>query len=99
MPSRVLIVDDDAEIREALEAVFAAEGYGCEVASDATAALEIVERKTVDVVISDVIMDGMSGLELLDRVRRTHPAVRFVVITGAGDVPQAVDAVKRGAFE
>jgi two-component system response regulator HydG len=99
MPSRVLIVDDDADIREALEAVFAAEGYGCEVASDARAALEIVDRKAVDIVISDVVMEGMSGLELLDRVRRTHPAVRFVVITGVGDVPQAVDAVKRGAFE
>jgi two-component system response regulator HydG len=95
----MLIVDDDAEMREALEAVFSTDGHGCALAADAMAALEIVERQTFDVVICDVVMEGMSGLELLDRVRQTHPAVPFIVITGAGGVQQAVDAIKRGAFE
>jgi two-component system response regulator HydG len=99
MQSRVLIVDDDAEMREALEVVFAAAGHGCEIAPDAIAALEIVDRQTFDVVVCDVVMDGMSGLELLDRVKRTHPALPVIVISGAGGVSQAVDAVKRGAFE
>ena len=99
MQSRVLIVDDDAEMRQALEEVFSADGHGCEVAADALTALEIVERQTFDVVVCDVVMEGMSGLELLDRVKRTHPAVPFIVITGAGGVQQAVEAIKRGAFE
>jgi two-component system response regulator HydG len=99
MQSRVLIVDDDAEMREALEEVFSAEGHGCELAEDAMTALEIVERQTFDVVVCDIVMNGMSGLELLDRVKRTHPAVPFIVITGAGGIQQAVDAIKRGAFE
>jgi two-component system response regulator HydG len=99
MQSRVLIVDDDAEMREALEGVFSADGHGCEVAADGLAALEIVDRQTFDVVICDVVMDGMSGLELLDRVKRTHPALPFIAITAAGGVQQAVDAIKRGAFE
>ncbi len=99
MQSRLLIVDDDAQMRHALEELFSAEGHGCELAADAMAALEIVERQTFDVVICDVVMNGMSGLELLDRVKVTHPAVPFIVITGAGGISQAVDAIKRGAFE
>jgi two-component system response regulator HydG len=95
----MLIVDDDAEMRQALEEVFVADGHGCEVAADAMAALEIVERQTFDVVICDVVMEGMSGLELLDRVKRSHPAVPFIVITGKGGIQQAVEAIKRGAFE
>jgi two-component system response regulator HydG len=99
MQSRVLIVDDDAEMREALEAVFSADGHACELAADALTAMAVADRQTFDVVISDVRMDGMSGLELLDRMKRTHPALPFVVITGAGGIQQAVEAVKRGAFE
>ncbi len=99
MQSRVLIVDDDAEMREALEMVFSADGHGCEVAADAFAALTIVDRQAFDVVICDIVMDGMSGLDLLDRVKRSHPALPFIAITGVGGVSQAVDAIKRGAFE
>jgi two-component system response regulator HydG len=99
MQSRVLIVDDDAQMREALGLVFSVDGHDCEVAANAAAALEVVARQTFDVVICDVLMEGMNGLELLDRLKRTHPALPFVVITGAGGVAQAVDAVKRGAFE
>jgi two-component system response regulator HydG len=97
--SRVLVVDDDAEMRAALSMFFTAEGHECELAGDATTALELVGRLELDAVICDVKMEGMSGLELLDRVRRTHPALPFVVITGRGGVPDAVDAMKRGAFQ
>ncbi len=86
-------------MREALDALFSADGHGCKVASDAIAALGLVESQTFDVVICDVVMEGMSGLELLDRVNRTHPALPVIVITGAGGVRQAVEAIKRGAFE
>jgi two-component system, NtrC family, response regulator HydG len=99
MQSRVLIVDDDAEMREALAVVFSVDGHGCELAGDAIAALEVVDRQTFDVVVCDVVMEGMSGLELLDRFKRTHPALPVILITGQGGVQQAVDAVKRGAFE
>src|SRR5882672_3944041 len=99
MQSRVLIVDDDVHMREALDILFSADGHACELAPNAAAALEIVERQTFDVVISDVRMDGMDGLELLDRVKRSHPALPFIIITAAGAIHQAVDAIKRGAFE
>jgi two-component system response regulator HydG len=100
MQSRLLIVDDDRDMREALGTLFSEEGHACELAADAAAALDIVDAQTFDAVICDVVMQGMSGLDLLDRVRRTHPALPFIVITGAGGgVHQAVDAIKRGAFE
>ena len=97
--SRLLIVDDDRDMREALGNLFSSEGHTCELAADATAALDIADVQTFDVVICDVLMEGMTGLELLDRFRRTHPALPFIVITGEGGIHQAVDAIKRGAFE
>ncbi len=99
MQSRMLIVDDDAEMREALGMVFSADAHECELAGDAIAAMGMIDRQTFDVIICDVVMEGMSGLELLDRVKRTHPALPFIVITGAGGIRQAVEATKRGAFE
>jgi two-component system response regulator HydG len=99
MQARLLIVDDDRDMREALGTLLSDEGHTCELAEDAAAALDIVDVQTFDVVICDVRMEGMSGLELLDRLRRSHPALPFIVITGAGGVHQAVDAIKRGAFE
>jgi two-component system, NtrC family, response regulator HydG len=99
MHSRLLIVEDDREMREGLGTFFSNAGLTCELAANAVSALEIVDVKTFDVVICDIRMEGMTGLELLDRLRRTHPALPFIVITGAGDIPQAVDAIKRGAFE
>jgi two-component system, NtrC family, response regulator HydG len=99
MQSRVLIVDDDAEMRDALNAMFSADGYGCKVAADGSEALDAFDGQTFDVVVSDLRMEGMSGLDLLDRLKRTHPAVPFIIITAVGDIRQAVDAIKRGAFE
>jgi two-component system response regulator HydG len=97
--SRVLIVDDDREMRESLGLFFSGQGHDCELAADAAAALQVVERSSVDAVICDVRMEGMNGLELLDRLKRTHPAVPCVLITAMGGVKDAVDAMKRGAFQ
>jgi two-component system response regulator HydG len=96
--SRLLIVDDDPEMRDALGSLFSAEGHLCDLVADAPSALELVRNQTFDAVVSDVLMDGMDGLELLDRIKETHPALPVIVITAYGGVTQAVDAVKRGAF-
>jgi two-component system response regulator HydG len=96
--SRVLIVDDDAEMRDALGMFFRGQGHDCELVADAASALGVVERVNVDAVICDVRMEGMNGFELLDRVKRTHPGLPVVVITAMGEIHDAVDAIKRGAF-
>jgi two-component system response regulator HydG len=99
VPSRVLIVDDDLDMREGLGMLFTADGHACVLVANSAAALEIVDRQTFDVIIGDIRMEGMDGLELLDRVQVSHPALPFVVLTGSSGIAQAVDAVKRGAFD
>lgn len=98
MQSRLLIVDDDPEMRNALGALFSSEGHACELVPDARSALRLVDEQTFDAVVSDIRMEGMDGLELLDRIKVSHPALPVVVITAVGGVTQAVDAIKRGAF-
>jgi two-component system response regulator HydG len=99
LQSRVLIVDDDVDMRDALALFFAGQGHECELAADAAAALRLVELSSIDAVVCDVRMEGMNGFELHDRVKRTHPALPFVFITAMGGVRDAVDAIKRGAFQ
>ncbi len=99
MNARVLIVDDDPEWRDALRLVFSGDDEACEIAASASAALDLLAQGEFDVVICDVRMEGMDGLELLDRVKKIRPALPVVMITGAGRIEDAVSAIKRGAFE
>ena len=102
MQSRLLIVDDDREMREALGESLSVDGHACELAEDGAAALEMLDLRTFDLVIADVLMEDMSGLELLDRLRRTHPVLPFIVITGKGGIHQAewlLAQASAGCFE
>jgi two-component system response regulator HydG len=96
---RVLIADDDLEAREMLGMVFSGDGQACELVESGSAALECLSQRAFDVLICDVRMNGMSGLELLDRVKGRQPALPVIVITAMGAVHDAVDAVKRGAYQ
>jgi two-component system response regulator HydG len=98
MQPRLLIVDDDADMRDVLGSFFSGQGNQCALAADALSALQLVDTQTFDAVVSDVRMKGMDGLELLDRLKISHPALPVVVVTGAGSIHQAVDAIQRGAF-
>jgi two-component system response regulator HydG len=96
--SRVLIVDDDRDTRLLLESLLSADGHACELAANAAAAMQSLESRGADLVLSDVLMEGPSGFELLDRVKQTRPDVPVVLVTAAAAVVQAVEAIKRGAF-
>ena len=96
---RVLVVDDDLETTEQLSMLLQRDGYVCERAASGSEALQIFERSPFDVVISDVKMAGMSGLDLLDRLVETHPVLPVILCTGFGALAGAVDAIKRGAFQ
>lgn len=99
MNMRVLVVDDDLDMREALGTIFSEQGQTCETAPNARAALEIIDDRPFDVVVCDVRMEGMSGLDLLERVKKLRPQLPMILITGAGQIEDAVDAIKRGAFQ
>lgn len=96
---RVLIVDDDAALRTVLSAMLKQEGFRPLVASNGREAMRVLETRAVDAVISDVRMPLMDGMALLDAARALAPTLPIIILTGHGDVPLAVEAVKRGATD
>jgi|SRR5918912_2730713 DNA-binding NtrC family response regulator len=93
----ILIVDDDGLIRDALYQLFESE-HRCHVAETANQALAWLETETYDVVLTDISMPGLSGLELLARLRELHPATSVIVISGIGDQEHARGLLNLGAF-
>jgi DNA-binding NtrC family response regulator len=97
--STVLIVDDERTLARAVKAFLSEAGYEAEVASDAERALELVESLRPDVVFADVRLPGMSGIDLLRRIRDFDPAIPVIIMTAHGTIEGAVEAVKLGAFD
>jgi DNA-binding NtrC family response regulator len=97
--STVLIVDDERTLARAVKAFLAEAGYEAEVAPDAEKALELLEALRPDVVFTDVRLPGMSGIDLLQRIREFDPAIPVIVMTAYGSIEGAVAAVKMGAFD
>ena len=95
----ILLVEDDAGLREALAETLELGGFDVVGAADGPKALDILDQHAVSLVISDIQMDPWDGLELLARVRRHHPDVPVVLMTAFASVPQAVEAIRRGAMD
>jgi len=96
---RLLVVDDEPTIRRILEVAFTKEGYHVGTAEDALAALRLLEEGRWNCVLTDVTMPGMSGFELFEQVRARWPETEVVIMTAYGTIPQAVEAIRKGAFE
>src|SRR5262245_53640111 len=96
---RVLVVDDEKFIRDILADFLGMEGYVVRTAEDGSAAIQELHRASYDLVISDLKMPRMGGLELLREVSQTHPDTITVIMTGFGTVETAIDAMKRGAYD
>jgi len=97
--SRILVVDDEAAIRDSLRMTLEYEGYEFVGAATGQEGLALVEREAPDLVLLDVKMPGMDGLEVLDRLRAMNEALPVVVISGHGTISTAVEATKKGAFD
>ncbi|QJA06656.1 sigma-54-dependent Fis family transcriptional regulator [Thermosulfurimonas marina] len=96
---RVLIIDDDAGIRDAAFQVLSREGYEVEMAGTAEEARRLVEEYEFDVILLDLKLPGVEGLELLQEIREEDPQAQVVVITAYGTVQVAVSAMKLGAAD
>ncbi len=94
---RVLIVDDEASVRRVMAIVLANLGFPCEIADSGEAALHILETHKIDAVISDLQMPGMSGMELLAKVKQSYPHLIFLVVTGVDDIRVGIQAMRQGA--
>lgn len=99
MKSRLLVVDDEESIREFLEIMLKKEGYDVTLAEDGLRAKELLAKKSFDMIISDLQMPGMTGIELLKYVKDSYPDITFMMITAFGTTETAVDAMKMGAYD
>ena len=95
----ILIIDDEKAIRRTLAEILSYEGYKIEEASDGEDGLKKFSSTTFDVVLCDVKMPKMDGLEFLEKAKEINPDVPIVVISGHGNIETAVEAVKKGAFD
>jgi two-component system, LuxR family, response regulator FixJ len=95
----VFIVDDDEAMRDSLMLLLQAEGLPATVFASADAFLDVYRIGTPGCVIADVRMPGLTGIELMDRLHAAGAAIPVILITGHGDIPMAVSALKRGAAD
>ena len=95
----ILIIDDEKAIRKALTEILSAEGYKTEEASDGEEGLKKFKERSYDVVLCDIKMPKLDGLEFLQKATESNADVPVIMISGHGNIETAVDAVKKGAFD
>jgi DNA-binding NtrC family response regulator len=95
----ILVVDDEKNQREILETILSGEGYDVTTASSGEAAMKFVESRRFDLVLTDLKMTGMSGLDLLKQLTDYDKSIIVILLTAHGSVDSAVDAMRLGAFE
>jgi two-component system, NtrC family, response regulator AtoC len=96
---RILIVDDEPNIRRILQVAFEKAGFMALVAEDADHAMAVLRSEQPDVVLTDVTMPGRSGYDLLREIKMEKPQTPVVIMTAFGTIPQAVSAIRHGAYE
>jgi DNA-binding NtrC family response regulator len=95
----LLVVDDDQEFRDTLKSRFALRGFEVAAAAGGEEALGLAERRSFAVAVFDMMMPGMSGLELLTKFKAAHADCEIILLTGQGSIETAVEAMKAGAFD
>jgi len=95
----ILIIDDEKAIRKALTEILSSEGYKTEEAGDGEEGLRKFREKTFDVVLCDIKMPKLDGIEFLQKAGEANPDIPIIMISGHGNIETAVDAVKKGAFD
>jgi len=96
---RILIVDDEAQMRDLLVKVLDKNGYQVSAAGDGEQALALLEKEPVDLVVTDVRLPGIGGLEALKAIKELNPEIVVIIMTAFGSIDQAVQAVKEGAYD
>ncbi|MBQ9494695.1 MAG: sigma-54-dependent Fis family transcriptional regulator [Treponema sp.] len=99
MKFTILVVDDEKNIREGLGTAFELEGYEVRLASSGKEGLDFIAKGDIDLVITDLRMDGISGEEVLRHVTSEMPGIPVIVLTGHGSIDAAVDAMRQGAYD
>jgi len=97
--AKILVVDDEAAIRESLCDWLSDVGYEVLTAENGPQALEIIEREKLGIVITDLVMPGMDGIELMKTAKNILPNIEVIIITAYGSIPTAISAMREGAYD
>lgn len=95
----ILVVDDEEGLREGLRSLLEDEGYVVLCAEDGEKALEIVQETHIDLMLTDMRMPGMSGIDLLKHVRKIRKEIGVIILTGYGEIESYIEAMNFGAME
>lgn len=99
MVEKILIVEDEETLAASLKRVFTKEGYSVDLAGDAETGLEIIENNSYDLIITDIILPGINGIELLKRIKERDPDQIVIIITAYASLETAVEALRAGAYD
>ena len=99
MPERILIVEDEDTLCESLQRVFKREGYEADIADSAETAYRLLETKSYDLIITDIILPGISGIELIAKYKKQNPDQKVIIMTAYASLQTAVDALRVGACD
>jgi putative nucleotidyltransferase with HDIG domain len=97
--ARIMVVDDEATIREVLQRTLEGEGYACLTAFDAEDAISHLKKGGIDLVLTDIMMPGKTGVELLGDIRADYPDTAVIMLTAVADAQTAINAMKQGASD
>ncbi len=95
----ILVVDDEKSVRDSLRMILTYAHYEVELAEDGARALSLLNSHPIDMVLLDIKMPGMDGIEVLEAMRKQNPELPIVIISGHGTIETAVEATKKGAFD
>ena len=99
MNKKILVVDDEIGIRQSLQKILEREGFTVVTASDGEEAFKLIRQGNIDLLITDIRMAGMDGVELLKVSKSVSPFTEVIMITGYAAVDTAVDSMKQGAYD
>jgi len=97
--AKILVVDDDEQLREDVVEMLERDGYEVTDAGTGEEALEKLKKESVDIILTDLMMPGIDGMEVLRQSKKLKPAVRVIMVTGFGTIENAVEAMREGASD
>ena len=97
--ANILVIDDEKSIRNTLKEILEYEDFKVDLAAEGPEALEMLEKKDYDVVLCDIKMPKMDGIEVLEKIHANSHTAQVIMISGHGNIDTAVDAIKKGAFD
>ncbi len=96
---RLMVIDDEPIVGKGLKRLLEKEGYDVKTFTEGSTAIEELEKKPFDIIITDLKMEGIDGMKILEIVREKNPDTKVIIITGFGKMETAAKAFKKGAFD